>query len=207
MRHSLAVDENRIELSARSWLVHRLGWWPSPDVTMQQLLDELPLRQEHITMYGKTVPQPRLTSVAGRSMDPASRYRRPNPDAPWTPTARAVRDAVVEGVRTVTDGWEPNGLIANYYRTGATDSIGWHADDEPALGADPVVVSVSFGANRRMRFKRPGPGPTLMTLDLSAGDLLVMGGATQSEFQHAINRQANAGSRLSLTFRRYSPDR
>lgn len=205
MGRPLALEPRHIQLSARSWLMHCPSWWPTPDATMQQLLRELPLRQEHIRMYGKMLPQPRLTAVAGRSMDPASRYRRPNPDMPWTPTARAVRENVAQAVRAVADGWQPTGLIANYYRSGATDSIGWHADDEPALGVDPIVVSVSFGATRRMRFKRPGPGPTLITVDLSAGDLLVMGGATQSEFQHAINRQADAGPRLSLTFRQYAP--
>lgn len=203
MEHTLPLDPHHIQLSARSWLIHCPRWWPTPDVTMQQLLRELRLQQEHIHMYGRTLPQPRLTAVAGRSMDPASRYRRPNPDAPWTRTASAVRDAVIEAMRAVADGWEPNGLIANCYRSGAKDSIGWHADDEPALGVDPIVASVSFGATRRLRFKCPGPGPTLHTVDLSAGDLLVMGGATQSEFQHAINRQADAGTRLSLTFRRY----
>ncbi|MGO4599669.1 alpha-ketoglutarate-dependent dioxygenase AlkB [Terrabacter sp. 2RAF25] len=159
MSQSSDVEAAIAALSARSWLLHYPGWWPTPDRTMQQLLRELPLRQEHIRPYGKTVPQPRLTAVAGRSMDPASRYRRANPDAPWTTTASTVRDAVAEAVCTVAGGWQPNGLIANLYRRGATDSIGWHADDEPALGVDPVVVSVSFGGTRRMRFKRPGPGP------------------------------------------------
>jgi alkylated DNA repair dioxygenase AlkB len=187
-------------LSQRSWVRHEPGWAASADRLYESLVGELAWRRESLQLYGREVLQPRLTAVCGRSMSPASRYRAPNPAAPWTATAEVVLDAVADDV----PGWVPNGLIANLYRDGQ-DSIAWHADDEPALGPNPVVVSVSLGATRTCRFRRRGGGPTVAALDLADGDLVVMGGHTQAEFEHAINKTRRVdGPRLSLTFRRYS---
>ena len=36
---------------------------------------------------------------------------------------------------------------------------------------------------------------------MNAGDLVVMGGATQHRWEHAIPKRAHAGPRMSLTFR------
>jgi alkylated DNA repair dioxygenase AlkB len=139
-----------------------------------------------------------LTAVCGLSMDPASRYLRPAPERPWTPAAAAVRDLVAAEL----PGWGPTGLIGNGYRTG-DDSISWHGDDEPALGTDPVVVSVSLGAPRAFRLRPRGGGPSTV-VELGHGDLLVMGGRTQTEFVHAITKTERVvGPRVSLTFRRY----
>ena len=68
----------------------------------------------------------------------------------------------------------------------------------------PSSVSMSFGVTRVFRFRRAGGGPTVAAIDLADGDLVVMGGHTQAEFQHAINRSVRVdGARISLTFRRY----
>ena len=32
--------------------------------------------------------------------------------------------------------------------------MGWHADNEPELGQQPVIVSLSFGEKRRFQLKR-----------------------------------------------------
>jgi alkylated DNA repair dioxygenase AlkB len=194
----MTTASHRLELSPLSWVEHVPGWLPGADRVLERLLCELPWGQQVLHLYGRKVAQPRLTALCGRSMDPASRYRRPNREMPWTPTAAMVRDAVA---RSVPD-WEPNGLIANRYRDGA-DSISWHADDEPALGSRPLVVSVSLGARRTFRLRPRDGGPTTL-LELEHGDLLVMRGETQREFVHAINKSARpTGPRLSLTYRRY----
>lgn len=96
-----------------------------------------------------------------------------------------------------------NHVLVNRYRDGA-DSIGLHADDEPELGPDPIVATLSLGATRRFVLKprraRLGPGHAL---DVAHGSLLVMGGTCQRHFVHGVPRQAGAaGERISLTFRR-----
>lgn len=192
-------NEAHYALSGASWVRHVPGWLPEPDEWVQDLMSELTWKVEYLQMFGRTVAQPRLTAVCGRSMDPVSGYRRPNEFVPWSVTAGRVAAMVGSEV----PGWRPNGVIGNWYRSGS-DSIGFHADDEPALGPDPVVVSVSLGATRRFRLKpKHGDGPGLF-LDLGHGDLLVMGGATQREFVHGIAKSKRVTEpRLSLTFRRY----
>ena len=45
-----------------------------------------------------------------------------------------------------------NSVLGNLYRNGS-DSMGLHSDDEKELGSDPVIVSVSFGAERKFKIK------------------------------------------------------
>jgi alkylated DNA repair dioxygenase AlkB len=133
-------------------------------------------------------------------MTPASRYRRANPDTPWTAMAAQVLDRV----HRTCPAWRPNGLIANWYRDG-DDSIAWHSDNEPALGHDPTVVSVSLGTTRTFLLK-PRDGGLITKIDLCDGDLLFMGGRTQCEYLHSIDKiRQPTGARISLTFRRYLP--
>ena len=52
-----------------------------------------------------------------------------------------------------------NHVLLNRYRDGR-DNMGLHADDEPELGPDPVVATLSLGATRRLTLvpRRPGDG-------------------------------------------------
>ena len=78
-----------------------------------------------------------------------------------------------------------------------------HADDEPELGPDPVVATLSLGATRRLTLvpRRPRDGER-RALELPAGSLLVMRGACQRHFRHGIPREPRVTEeRVSLTFR------
>jgi alkylated DNA repair dioxygenase AlkB len=80
--------------------------------------------------------------------------------------------------------------------------MGWHADDEPELGAQPVIASLSLGATRQFHL-RGRNAPTRLRLSLGHGSLLLMRGSTQQHYQHALPRTARpCGVRLNLTFRR-----
>ena len=99
---------------------------------------------------------------------------------------------------------EFNSLLLNLYRDGR-DSIGFHADDEPELGRNPVVASVSLGAVRKFILKHPGSNERL-TFDLAHGSLLVMAGTCQHHWRHAVPKTAAAvGERINLTFRNLLP--
>ena len=94
-----------------------------------------------------------------------------------------------------------NHVLVNRYRDG-TDSIGLHADDEPELGRDPVVATLSLGVTRRFVLKPRRAGEN-QALDVGHGSLLVMGGTCQRHYVHGVPRQPGIGSeRISLTFRR-----
>jgi alkylated DNA repair dioxygenase AlkB len=97
-----------------------------------------------------------------------------------------------------------NSLLLNYYRGGG-DSIGWHADDEPELGRNPVVPSVSLGATRTFVLRHNATGER-HTFELTHGSLLLMAGTLQHHYKHAVPRSRNAvGPRINLTFRRILP--
>jgi len=78
---------------------------------------------------------------------------------------------------------EFNSVLLNRYRSGQ-DSIGMHADDEPELGVNPVVASVSLGSVRTFVLKHRASGEK-RSMALAHGSLLVMGGTCQRTWQHS----------------------
>lgn len=193
------VHGQLIELGAGSWL----EWWPSFTAgcevpSAEALAAELPLRADTFTMFGRTVPVPRLISWHG---DPGCRYRysgQTYEPAPWVPGLARLRALLVE--RT---GLAFNAVLANYYR-GGCDSVGWHADDERELGPardDVAIASLSLGAARRFVMRHCQSGERRQ-FELGDGALLVMRGRTQQHWRHALPKTAaNVGARLNLTFR------
>ena len=92
-----------------------------------------------------------------------------------------------------------NAALCNLYRNG-NDSVGLHSDAEPEMG--PVIASVSLGAERLFRLKRPN-GEVVFTERLPHGSLLIMAGATQKNFKHEVPKEPEVTQpRINLTFRR-----
>lgn len=115
----------------------------------------------------------------------------------WTPALARLRAAL-----RATLGIRFNSVLANLYRDGH-DRMGWHADDEAALGPAPVIASVSLGATRRFVLRhRTRADLPMGELHLEHGSLLVMAGSTQRCWKHALPAAARvAGARVNLTFR------
>ena len=188
----------RIALASGAWLEHEPGWI-GPDeapAALCALRDELDWEQREIVLFGRPVLQPRLIAWAGEL---GYRYSGQTlPPRPFTPALARLLDRV--RART---GEPFNHVLANRYRDGG-DSMGFHADDEPELGRDPVVAIVSLGTARRLAVKpRRGRGDPGHAFDLGHGALLVMGGTCQRHYVHGVPRQPSVqGERISLTFRR-----
>ena len=116
---------------------------------------------------------------------------------PFTDTARKLTARVNEFAAA-----HFNHVLLNRYRDGR-DNMGVHADNEPELGPDPIVATLSLGATRRLTLlpRRPSDGER-RSLELSAGSLLIMRGACQRRFRHGIPREPRVtDERVSLTFR------
>lgn len=97
-------------------------------------------------------------------------------------------------------GHQFNAMLANWYRDGG-DSNGWHADDEKELGKNPLIASLSFGCTRRFDLKHKDTKEKL-SLELTSGSLLVMGGELQHFWKHQIPKQRKIkDDRINLTFR------
>lgn len=160
---------------------------------LAQLIAETPWRAETVTVYGKQHLQPRLSAAYGDA--PYTYSGLTIHPLPWTPLLLSIKEAV-----EAASAYKFNSVLLNYYRDGR-DSMGMHSDNEPALGRNPVVASVSFGATRTFILRHKASKQTCK-LDLADGCLLLMAGALQHHWQHGINKSAkNLGPRLNLTFR------
>ncbi len=166
----------------------------NPEQMLERLLAEIDWRQDTARIMGRRIELPRLTAWYG---DAGYHYSGiDNPPRPWLPLLHELKQAA----ETIA-GASFNSVLANLYRDGK-DSMGWHSDDERALGRDPVIASLSFGAIRRFRLKHKRDREQRLGLDLPAGSCLVMAGALQHHWQHALPKTARpVGPRVNLTFR------
>ena len=93
-----------------------------------------------------------------------------------------------------------NRALVNYYRDGS-DSVDWHADDEPELGSEPVIASLSLGVERVFQLRHKLTKQRI-SISLPHGSLLMMGDGIQEYWQHRIAKVANRQEpRVNFTFR------
>ena len=159
------------------------------------LEQEVYWRQDHISMYGKRLPVPRLQAWFGLNQQQYSYSNTQlTPDA-LTPTLKLLLAQISEHCKVTF-----NSVLANYYRD-ENDSVSWHSDDEPELGTNPTIASLSFGQERKFKLKHKVTGEKY-EIALQSGDLLVMSGEMQHFWQHAILKEATKRqARINLTFR------
>ncbi|RFZ84297.1 alpha-ketoglutarate-dependent dioxygenase AlkB [Mucilaginibacter terrenus] len=153
-------------------------------------------KQETIQMYGKLLNTPRLTAWYGdNNKTYAFSGKRFDPH-PWTPELLLIKDRV-----DAACGITFNSVLLNLYRNG-NDSVAWHADDEPELGINPVIASVSFGQIRRFEVRHKLNHKEKYSIDLENGSLLIMKGDLQHNWQHQVPKSTKAlKERINLTFR------
>ncbi|UTW13955.1 alpha-ketoglutarate-dependent dioxygenase AlkB family protein [Marinobacterium rhizophilum] len=163
-----------------------------------RLSREIDWREDRIRLFGREHAIPRLQQFQGET---GLQYRYSGLQLqarPWHPLIAALlaRIATLEPTPF-------NCVLLNLYRDGS-DSMGWHSDDEPELGPDPVIASLSLGQPRRFVLRhRQDPGQPKLELTLENGSLLLMRGSTQHFWQHALPRTRRpCAPRLNLTFRR-----
>ena len=176
---------------------------------LQALRDELAWKQDHVRMGAREIAMPRLVAWYG---DPGAVYRYSgtvNEPLPWTERLAAIRarieaDPALRALAGGSDALRFNSVLANLYRDGH-DSVAWHADDEPELGRDPVIASLSLGAVRsfELRHRRARAlGLGTQRLALADGSLLILRGSTQHHWLHRVPKEpAVTAARINLTFR------
>jgi len=136
--------------------------------------------------------QPRLIASYG---DAGVTYRYSGVDnvaLSWTATLLEIKEKI-EAVQG-----EYNYCLLNRYRSGS-DSMGWHADDEPEMGN--VIGSLSLGATRKFRIRHNATRETQSFL-AGNGTLIIMAGIMQEYWQHEVPKtKLSVGERINLTFR------
>ena len=169
------------------WVDHGEGWLAGADALLADLAGALAWRAGRRPMYGRLVDEPRLHAT----IDAAVVASHP----------------VLAEVTATLEQRYGAGLTAgfvNYYRSGR-DSVAWHADRIGVHEVDPIVAIVSLGGPRRFALRPLSGDVDSQRFLLGSGDLLVMGGACQHSWEHAVPKMASAPPRMSLTYR-HVPD-
>lgn len=151
--------------------------------------------QPSINFGGNLVPIPRLNAWFG---DSGKSYTysgiRLNP-MPWNDVMLEVKSKV----ENIT-GSKFNSALLNLYRDG-NDSVSWHQDDEPELGEDPIISSLSLGDTRTFKLKNVKTGE-VKKFELENDSLLLMGSGIQKDWTHSIPKTKKlVNPRINITFR------
>lgn len=160
-----------------------------------RLESEIVWQQDQIRMFGKQMLIPRLNAWYGdadKSYTYSGIHLKPHP---WNEDLLWIKDRIEKET-----GLTFTSVLLNLYRSG-NDSMGWHADDEPELGPNPNIASVSFGASRMFQMRHVSK-KIRTKIPLDNGSLLLMQGSTQHYWQHQIPKTSKVlDSRINLTFR------
>lgn len=166
------------------------------DSYLELLTNTLQWEQHSIKLFGKTIPQPRLTALYALNSQPYSYSGlKLNPLA-FTNGLKVLHSQIVK-----LAGASFTHCLANLYRDG-NDSMGWHSDDEKELGKNPIIASLSLGAVRNFQLKHKSKPGLKYAMPLEHGSLLIMKGTTQEYWKHQLPKTSKTISpRINLTFR------
>jgi alkylated DNA repair dioxygenase AlkB len=172
----------RTRLAHGSWIDVARGWLHGGDDLLDALVASVPWRQGRRRMYDRVLDDPRVSCWYAADA--------PLPHPVLDEARRALEHRYSVSLAT---------LGLNHYRDGR-DSVAFHADRELRHLDDTIVAVLTLGA-RRPFLVRPKHGGRSVDLAPASGDLLVMGGACQLHYEHAVPKVARAGPRISATWR------
>ena len=190
-----AAEFERIDLDASSWVDVSRRWLLGADELFDALKDGVAWQTSRLFRYDHVVEERRLGS-----------FWKPGAPLPHPATADIQR-ALQRRYRVQFGGF---GLIQ--YRDGR-DGQAFHRDTDMKWLDDTVIAVLSLGARRpwllRPRANRydhsAGRGAT-HDLAPGAGDLLVMGGRSQADWEHSVPYllRDEVGVRISMQWRHTS---
>lgn len=157
------------------------------------LLNTTAWREYEMEIYDKTLKVPRMISWYEDKTNIGVALDCPD----WTPELLQIKERVEAETQV-----KFNSVLLNLYRNG-NDGVNWHSDREQNFGKDAIIASVSFGETRifklRHKFKKEVPK---LEIPLYHGSYLLMGGTTQSFWQHQVPKTTkDILPRINLTFR------
>ena len=190
----------RLELDEHSWVDVARDWLVGADEVFEHLRDHVPWSTSQLFRYDHVVEERRL----------GASWRRGSP-LPH-PVLADVTRWLQTRYRAYFDGFS---LIR--YRDGR-DGQAFHRDTDMRYLDDTVIAVLTLGARRPWLLRpwigsasrkwddRPGKGAT-HDLQPGNGDLIVMGGRTQADWQHSVPYLSDrpgasaVGERISLQWR------
>jgi alkylated DNA repair dioxygenase AlkB len=172
----------RIDLDGRSWIDVGRHFLAGADTLFDELVALVDWKQGRRWMFDRMVDDPRLSR--------------------WYNRDEAVPHEALADVRRALGQryGVPFGSVGlNYYRDGR-DSVAPHRDRELRHLDDTLVAIVTIGG-RRPFLVRPRHGGASIDVAPASGDLLVMGGRCQADFEHAVPKVVRADPRISASYR------
>lgn len=173
----------------------------APDVLYQKLKNELSWKPDEVRLFGKTHITKRKVVWMGEkgssyTYSGATRYAEA-----WTEEVLRLKKICEKTLAEHHIFTEFNSCLLNYYPSGQ-EGMGWHSDNESAMGKESIIASVSLGAERRFIFKHKKEGIKKELL-LTSGQMIVMRGSTQEFWLHSLPKSVKVqGGRINLTFRK-----
>lgn len=179
------------------WIEYVPGFIP-PESSCQlfeYFLHNTNWRQGQIQMFGKRINIPRLEAFYGEY---GVNYHYSGQKLLTNPLSPEIT-SLLHKLKSEYN-YSFNSVLLNLYRD-QNDSNGWHADNEKELGVNPLIASLSLGESRKFELKH-NLSESKICIDLSDGDLLIMGGELQHFWKHRIPKlKSTKNSRINFTFR------
>ncbi len=166
------------------------------DFWFENLNSTILFQSGEITLFGKTFKKPRLEAFfADGNLSYSYSGQQLNTQR-ITEELKELKTRV-ESVSQL----DFNAILVNLYRDGQ-DSNGWHADNEKELGSDPLIASVSLGAERIFEMQHIHSKKRIK-LTLEHGSLLCMLQGSQRFWKHQLPKDKSVHlPRINLTFRK-----
>lgn len=158
-------------------------------------LSQISWEESYIRLFGKELLIPRKQCWIADEGISYSYSKKTLKRHPWSEELLKLRDRIEK-----FSNEQFNSVLANLYRNGK-DSMGWHSDNESELGNNPVIASLSLGAERSLKV-RDNKTREIIQIPQKHGSLLLMRQGMQLTTQHSIAKtNIEIGARINLTFR------
>jgi alkylated DNA repair dioxygenase AlkB len=180
------IDERavfeRVELDDLSWVEVARSWLAGGDTLLDALIASVPWTQGRRWMYERMVDDPRVSA--------------------WYRTGDELPHPVLDDVRRTLSrhyGVPLRAIGLNFYRDGR-DSVAWHSDRELKYLDRTLIAILTLGGPRPFLL-RPRGGGKSRDLRPGSGDLLVMRGRCQADWEHCVPKVRAAPPRMSISLR------
>lgn len=166
---------------------------------LNKLLSTIEWKNDEAIIFGKHIITKRKAAWYGNS-NYAYTYSNTTKQALiWTKELLEIKTIVEKITQS-----QFNSCLLNLYHSG-DEGVSWHSDDEKSMGENTTIASLSFGAERKFSFKHKLTKESVSIL-LESGSLLVMKGATQTNWLHCLPKTKKiTRPRVNLTFRTIIP--
>lgn len=195
-------------------VVHRVVL-PAPELCYYEIITQLPnqcqldtiefnqLYQTHpaeygtIKLFGRLIDTPRWHACYG-----ANNYKFTGVEHVTHPILpNSLYNHLLQYINTFDIRYQYHSLLVNWYESGQ-HYMGYHSDNEADLIPNAPIYSFTYGSERLFRFQYKLDHCRTNELILLNNSCLIMGGAVQKYYKHALPKTNKPiGRRINITMR------